>query len=130
MDTQQFPLGTRVLDRTRHPSIQQPWQHGFYVGTVVTPNSEVIPGAKVSEEAYCRRTGRIAVQYSFGTFCELPEDLIALTPEEVALSYRQKIKRFLGEEALNNYDRANMYQEKYQEEGVNGRAGVPDRLVR
>ena len=100
-----FLPGTRVMCITRYPPANQPWTHEFYVGTVQAPR-EIRPwGGTTTENEYCHMLDVVPVDYpNMGRQYEKIHELIAITPEEEALSHREKVARFLGDEALFAFD--------------------------
>ncbi len=106
--------GTLVVCWYRMPSVDQPWIHPIHVGMVEEPGNDPAAWNGINSEAeYCEGCGRVKVRYPDDIVQhELRGELSPITPEEAALSFRDKIALFLGEEALANYDRARRRKEQ------------------
>jgi hypothetical protein len=101
----QLVPGTLVLCRYRLPHTLQPWIARFHVGVVEAPSDDPAQwNDRISERQYCEKYKRARIRYDFGVQHEDIGSLIPITSEQAALSHREKIALFLGDEALRNYD--------------------------
>lgn len=101
--------GTLVLSRDRLPDISQPWVAPFHVGILEEPEDDPAKwNGENSERYYCEKYGKAKIRYSFGVLYDRIDALIPITVEQAALSHREKIAQFLGDEALSNYDRTTL----------------------
>lgn len=98
--------GTPVVCRYRMPSAIQPWVAPIWVGTIEEPGDDPAQwNGHNSERAYCLTTKKARVRYPFGVMHDSVDMLIAITPEEAALTPIEKVRRFLGEEAAACWER-------------------------
>jgi hypothetical protein len=108
-----FEADDRVVCAFRLPSPIQPWVGGFHVGRVLEPGDDPAHwNGHNSERDYCLHTNRVPVAYcqddpsdscqQEGGFQQHdPADsLTKITAEQAALSVADKIRLFLGEDAL------------------------------
>jgi hypothetical protein len=105
-----FEAGELVVCDYRMPSVQQPWIHPIYVGAIEEPGDDPATWNRHnSERHYCEVTGTVPVCYE-GEWRQhdRADSLIRITPEEAAMTHPEKVARFLGQEALANYERASL----------------------
>lgn len=101
--------GTLVVCKYRMPSVLQPWIHEIPIGVVLEPDTDPsLWNGSNSERQYCESCHKTKVSYDNGRFTQhdATDSLIPITPEQSALSFRDKIGAFLGSGALANYDKA------------------------
>src|SRR5882757_8500069 len=92
--------GTLVVCNYRHPSPIQPWIHEIYVGVVEKLGDNPAEWNNDNSERYhCELHGLTRVRYEWGIQHDKTADLVPITKEQAALSFRDKVSEFLGEEA-------------------------------
>jgi hypothetical protein len=114
-----FQADDLVVCDYRLPSPLQPWVSGIHIGRVLEPSDD--PAAwngHNSERDYCQLTNHVPVAYCQDYPCHACQDrggfhqydhagaLTKITPEQATLPLADKIRVFLGEEALARYHRA------------------------
>lgn len=98
--------GTLVINKTRHPSPQQPWMHEVYVGEIEEPGDDPkLWNGHNSERHYCELMGYAKVHYDWGVGHDKWEDLVSITAEQAALTPIEKVYLFIGEEAAETWIR-------------------------
>jgi hypothetical protein len=112
-----FEAGQLVVCRYRLPSELQPWIHDVHVGEVVEPGDDPAQwNGRNSERFYCEAAGYVPVLYCGRFPCftcrerhpdgfrqlDGADALIRITAEEAAMSFPEKVLRFVGLEALRN----------------------------
>ena len=114
-----FEADDLVVCAYRLPSPIQPWVGGVHVGRVLEPGDDPADwNGHNSERDYCQHTNRVPVAYCQDYPCgtcqqeggfQQHDDADALTKigaEQAALPVADKIRPFLGEDALAHYRHA------------------------
>ena len=102
-----LPPGTLVVCTYRLPLVNQPWIHEVYIGVVEEPGTNPADWNKHNSEAYyCEVHNKARIRYEWGVAHDSRDSLLPVTPEHAALSFREKIGVFLGEEALRTFDKS------------------------
>jgi hypothetical protein len=114
-----FEADDLVVCSYRLPSPVQPWVSGIHIGRVLEPSDD--PAAwngHNSERDYCQLTNQVPVAYCQDDPCQACQDrggfrqydyadaLTKITAEQAALPLADKVRLFLGEEALARYQQA------------------------
>jgi len=112
-----FEAGQLVVCRYRLPSKLQPWLHDVHIGEVVEPGDDPATwNGYNSQRFYCESTGLVPVLYCLRFPCftcrerypdgfrqhDSADSLIHITAEEAAMSFPEKVLRFVDLEALRN----------------------------
>ncbi len=98
--------GTLVVCRYRMPSTIQPWVAPIWVGVIEEPGDDPAQwNGRNSEKTYCLDCKKTRVRWPFGVIHDFTDTLIAITPEEAALTPIEKVRHFLGEEAAACWER-------------------------
>ena len=114
-----FEADDLVVCADRLPSPLQPWVGGVHVGRVLEPGDDPAGwNGHNSERDYCQHTNRVPVAYCQDSPCEAcharggfhqhddASSLTRISAEQATLPAADKIRLFLGEEALARYRQA------------------------
>lgn len=106
--------GDLVVCSYRMPSVHQPWIHPVWIGAVQEPGDDPEEwNGHNSERHFCEQTGRLPVRYYNPldrSDCFVRHDdidsLSLISEEDAQLTGAEAVGRFLGQEALANWNRA------------------------
>ncbi len=114
-----FEADDLVVCTYRLPRPLQPWVGGIHIGRVVEPSDNPAHwNGRNSERDYCQLTNQVPVAYCQNYPCQACQDhggfrqydhadaLTKITTEQARLPLADKIRLFLGEEALARHHQA------------------------